>query len=207
MKIKSVEFLQSVVDWKKCPELLLPEYAFIGRSNVGKSSLINMLANHSTLAKISSKPGKTQTINHFLVDKKWYLVDLPGYGYAKTSKSLREKWKKMILDYFMHRENLQLIFILIDARLTPQEKDIAFINSLGELSLPIALIFTKIDKISSSKLAINVDLFKNKLFETWEELPPYFLTSAHSKKGKEEVLNYIHSINELFWANNKKKVQ
>ncbi|HOF45427.1 MAG TPA: ribosome biogenesis GTP-binding protein YihA/YsxC [Bacteroidales bacterium] len=204
MIIKSVEFLQSVVDWRKCPQDNLPEYAFIGRSNVGKSSLINMLTNHSSLAKTSSKPGKTQTINHFFVNKEWFLVDLPGYGYAKISKSMREKWEKMIRDFLLFRENLQLLFVLIDARLEPQKIDIDFINQLGEMGMPFALIFTKTDKVSASKVDKNVELFKEKLFETWEEFPPYFLSSAITKKGREDILNQIKEVNESFF--NAKKI-
>lgn len=204
MKIKSIQFLQSVVDWRNCPKDNFPEYAFIGRSNVGKSSLINMLANHSSLAKISSKPGKTQTINHYLVNKEWFLVDLPGYGYAKISKIMREKWEKMIRDFLLHRENLQLLFVLIDARLEPQKIDVDFINQLGEMQLPFALIFTKTDKISISKVDKNVASYKQKLLETWEEFPAYFLSSAITKKGKEDILNHIEVINQLFLKNEKK---
>src|SRR5574344_3172790 len=175
MKIKQVKFLQCVVDWQKCPTGNLPEYAFIGRSNVGKSSLINMLANNSTLAKISAKPGKTQTINHFLVNDNWYLVDLPGYGYAGVAKSTREKWVDMIDEYFINRSNLQLVFVLIDARLTPQNNDIEFINRLGSKNIPFSIIFTKTDKISAKQIEENTTLFRNKLLESWEELPPSFL--------------------------------
>jgi len=197
MIIKTIEFIQSVDHWKKCPDLPYPEYAFIGRSNVGKSSLVNMLANRKTLAKTSSKPGKTQTINHYLVNGKWYLVDLPGYGYATISKTMREMWVRMIEDYLINRENLQLVFVLIDARLEPQDNDMNFINNLGELGMPYAIIFTKIDKISKTKLTENVNAFLEKLKETWEELPPYFVTSATDATGREEVLNYIEEVNKL----------
>ena len=195
MPIQQAEYLQSAVDWRKCPPPTLPEYAFIGRSNVGKSSLINMLTNNRSLAKTSSKPGKTQTINHFLIDKSWYLVDLPGYGYAGVSKTQREKWVVMIDQYLTQRENMQLVFVLIDSRLEPQNNDINFINKLGENGVPFALVFTKTDKISNSKVQRNVQLFKNKMLETWEEIPPYFLTSAETGKGREELCDYICELN------------
>lgn len=201
MEIKSIEFVQSVDDWKKCPETTLPEYAFIGRSNVGKSSLVNMIGNNKNLAKTSSKPGKTQTINHFIVNKEWYLVDLPGYGYATTSKTMRELWVRMIDDYFINRENLQLVFVLVDARIEPQNNDIDFINNLGELGIPFSIIFTKTDKVSKLKLKEHENAFLNKLLESWEELPPHFLTSAHKALGRENILNYIDEINKQFYAN------
>ena len=191
--IKTITFLQSETDWRKAPPPALPEYAFIGRSNVGKSSLINMLANHKTIAKTSSKPGKTQTINHFLVNNAWYLVDLPGYGYAKISKTMREKWAKMINDYLVLRENLQVVFVLIDARLEPQKIDLEFINSLGEKQIPFALIFTKSDKLSATKVSQNVEDFKKAMLETWEELPSIFVSSAVTAKGREDILKYISS--------------
>ncbi|MCL2434875.1 MAG: ribosome biogenesis GTP-binding protein YihA/YsxC [Lentimicrobiaceae bacterium] len=189
--IKTITFLQSEVDWRKAPPPSLPEYAFIGRSNVGKSSLINMLANNKGIAKISSKPGKTQTINHFLVNNAWYLVDLPGYGYAKISKTMREKWAKMIRDYLVLRENLQVVFVLIDARLEPQKIDLEFINSLGESQIPFVLIFTKSDKLSALRVSQNVEAFKKALLETWEELPPIFISSAITGKGRSEILDFI----------------
>ena len=195
MPIQQAEYLQSAVDWRKCPPPTLPEYAFIGRSNVGKSSLINMLTKNNSLAKISSKPGKTQTINHFIIDNSWYLVDLPGYGYAGVSKTQREKWAAMIDQYFQKRENLQLVFVLIDSRLEPQRNDINFINQLGENGIPFSIVFTKTDKISNAQVQRNVQLFKNKMLETWEELPPYFLTSAETGKGREELYNYISELN------------
>lgn len=201
MKINQVKFLQCVVDWQKCPPANLPEYAFIGRSNVGKSSLINMLANNSSLAKISTKPGKTQTINHFIVDNSWYLVDLPGYGYASIAKSTREKWVEMIDDYFVNRPNLQLVFVLIDSRIPPQTIDIEFINKLGENAVPFSIIFTKTDKISATQAAQNTSLFRDKLLETWEELPPSFLSSAKNAKGREEICNYIAQINQNYFQN------
>ena len=201
MIIKSATFLQSVVDWRKCPVPDLPEYAFIGRSNVGKSSLINMLVNNHKLAKTSSKPGKTQTINHFLINKDWYLVDLPGYGYASISKAMREKWQKMIDDYLTKRENLQLVFVLIDSRLEPQKIDLAFISNLGEHGIPFSIIFTKTDKVSQAKVQSNVQKFYNKLAEEWEEMPFRLLSSAETGKGKEEILNYIEQINLQFHHN------
>lgn len=203
MKIKSIEFLQSVADWRKSPTQNFPEYAFIGRSNVGKSSLINMLANNSSLAKISSRPGKTQTINHFLVNNEWFLVDLPGYGYASISKTMREKWEIMIRNYLLNRKNLQLVFVLIDSRLEPQKKDIEFINQLGEISMAFGLIFTKTDKISDLKASQNIQQFQKTLLETWEELPPIFKSSTITKKGKEDILEYIEQINGTFYENQK----
>lgn len=198
MIIKTAEYLQSEADWRKCPPPNLPEYAFIGRSNVGKSSLINMLTNNKNLAKTSSKPGKTQTINHFLINKNWYLVDLPGYGFAKTSKTNREKWQKMISNYLLFRENLQLVFVLADARIEPQRIDIDFINKLGENGIPFAIIFTKTDKVSSGKSMSNMQKMKNILSETWEELPLMMQSSAVSGSGKEEILNFIEEINQQF---------
>jgi len=196
MIIKTIEFIQSVDHWKKCPNSPCPEYAFIGRSNVGKSSLVNMLANKKALAKTSSKPGKTQTINHFLVNDSWYLVDLPGYGYATISKTMREMWVRMIEDYLINRETLQLVFVLIDARHDPLDNDINFINNLGKLGVPYALIFTKIDKISKNKLSENMNKFLEKLKETWEELPPYFMTSVTETIGRKEILEYIGVLNK-----------
>lgn len=201
MLIKTAEYLQSEADWRKCPSPNLPEYAFIGRSNVGKSSLINMLVNNKSLAKTSSKPGKTQTINHFLINKNWYLVDLPGYGFAKISKTTREKWQKMISDYLLFRENLQVVFVLVDARLEPQQIDIDFINNLGEKGIPFAIIFTKTDKNSSGKTMSNMQKMKNVLAETWEELPLMLKSSAISGAGKEEILNFIEIINQQYHSN------
>ena len=198
MNITKAIYLQSVVDWRKCPTGKFPEYAFIGRSNVGKSSLINMLTRHNGLAKTSSKPGKTQTINHFLVNDNWYLVDLPGYGYASISKTMREKWTAMIDHYLTLRPNLQLVFVLIDSRLDPQKNDLEFINRLGENGVPFAIVFTKTDKVSKLKVSQNVEKFKEKMLETWEELPPYFLSSAEKGDGRDEILNYIEGINGEF---------
>ena len=195
--------MQSVTDWKKCPAAHLPEYAFIGRSNVGKSSLINMLVRNSKLAKTSSKPGKTQTINHFLINQNWYLVDLPGYGYASISKTMREKWTKMIRDYLLLRENLQVVFVLVDSRLEPQKIDLDFINSLGEDGVPFAIIFTKTDKLSANKVQGNVQRLKNKLAESWEEMPYMMLSSAETGKGRDEILNFIEQINAQYHSSNK----
>ncbi len=195
MKIKKSAFLQSVTDWRQCPQSQLPEYAFIGRSNVGKSSLINMLVQNSTLAKTSSKPGKTQTINHFIINDEWFLVDLPGYGFAHTSKETRANWAVMIDDYLQNRPNMICLFVLIDSRLEPQNIDVEFINKLGENGIPFSIIFTKTDKISTSKLNTNVNLFKNKMLETWEEFPPFFMTSSLTGQGREELLDYIGKIN------------
>ncbi|MCL2247333.1 MAG: ribosome biogenesis GTP-binding protein YihA/YsxC [Lentimicrobiaceae bacterium] len=193
--IKTITFLQSEVDWRKAPPPSLPEYAFIGRSNVGKSSLINMMANNKSIAKTSSRPGKTQTINHFLVNNAWYLVDLPGYGYAKISKTMREKWVKMINDYLVLRENLQIVFVLIDSRLEPQKIDLEFVDSLGEKQMPFALIFTKSDKLSALRTSQNVDAFKQAMMETWDELPPIFVSSAINGKGRTEIIDYIETVN------------
>ena len=198
MIIKTADYLQSEADWRKCPPPNLPEYAFIGRSNEGKSSLINMLTNRKSLAKTSSKPGKTQTINHFLINKNWYLVDLPGYGFAKTSKTNRAKWGKMISDYLLFRENLQLVFVLVDARLEPQQIDVDFINNLGDRGVPFAIIFTKSDKNSTGKTMSNVQKMKNVLAESWEELPAMFTSSAVSGLGKEKILDFIETINEQY---------
>lgn len=202
MIIKTADYLQSEADWRKCPPPNLPEYAFIGRSNVGKSSLINMLTNRKSLAKTSSKPGKTQTINHFIINKNWYLVDLPGYGFAKTSKTNREKWQKMISDYLLFRENLQVVFVLVDSRIEPQQIDIDFINNLGENGIPFAIIYTKTDKTSSGKTMSTMQKMKNVLSETWEELPLMMQSSAVSGFGKEEILNFIEEINEQYYSSN-----
>lgn len=169
----------------------MPEFAFIGRSNVGKSSLINLLTHRNGLAKTSGKPGKTQTINHFLVNGSWYLVDLPGYGYAGVSRTARKGWGKMIENYLLKRENLYCTFVLVDARHEPQKKDIEFITWMGEKKLPIAVVITKSDKLPRNALAKSVQDYKRKLLESWEELPPIFITSAEKKLGKEEVLDFI----------------
>lgn len=196
MEIKSAEFVISNTDIKKCPTDGKPEYAFIGRSNVGKSSLINMLTEKKGLAKTSGKPGKTQLINHFLINDNWYLVDLPGYGYAKTSKKNRATWEKFISDYLTKRETLVNVFVLLDSRLEPQKIDLEFMNWCGEKQIPFSMVFTKIDKLSSSALQKNLARYKKEMLKYWEELPPVFVTSSTSAFGREKVLNYIEAINE-----------
>ena len=195
MEITSAKFAISNSRADKCPEGNLPEYAFIGRSNVGKSSLINMLTNHSKLAMTSSTPGKTLLINHFLINNAWYLVDLPGYGYAQRGKKVMEQIKNLIQHYVLERVQMTCLFVLIDSRLEPQKIDLEFIEWLGENGIPFALVFTKSDKQSAGKTKQNVERFLNTLKEQWEELPPYFITSAEKKTGREEVLDYIDSIN------------
>ena len=179
-----------------CPKDTKPEYAFIGRSNVGKSSLINMLCCHKGLAKTSATPGKTLLINHFIINKEWYLVDLPGYGFAKRSKKEVQKLDQMIRGYLLGREQLVNTFVLIDVRLEPQPIDLEFMNWLGLSSIPFAILFTKADKISASKVRLNVEAYKQKMLETWEEMPPFFITSAEKGQGRDEVLDYIESINK-----------
>ena len=205
MEITSAKFVISNSRADKCPEGNLPEYAFIGRSNVGKSSLINMLTNHSKLAMtsstpgktllIKSTPGKTLLINHFLINNAWYLVDLPGYGYAQRGKKVMEQIKNLIQHYVLERVQMTCLFVLIDSRLEPQKIDLEFIEWLGENGIPFALVFTKSDKQSAGKTKQNVERFLDTLKEQWEELPPYFITSAEKKTGREEVLDYIDSIN------------
>jgi len=197
MIIKKAEFVISNTNPALCPKDDRPEYAFIGRSNVGKSSLINMLTGVRGLALTSSTPGKTQLINHFLINDSWYIVDLPGYGYAQRGKKGREKIREIIDAYLDEREEMTCLFVLLDCRHEPQKIDLEFINQLGESGIPFAIIFTKIDKISQSKLNENVNAYKAKLLETWEELPPIFCTSAENKKGRDEVLNYIEEINNM----------
>lgn len=198
MKIEQATFVISNTDYKKCPQPDKPEYAFIGRSNVGKSSLINMLTGKSTLAKTSQKPGKTQLINHFLINDSWYLVDLPGYGWAQASKADKEKWTQMTRTYLRHRENLLCVFVLIDSRHEAQAVDLEFMQWLGESQIPFAIIFTKADKQSKTRTLQNVEAIKAKMLEFWEELPVSFTTSAVSNEGKEEILAYIGSLNETY---------
>jgi len=195
MDIKIAEFSLSAPMVSMCPKDTKPEYAFIGRSNVGKSSLINMLTNNKKLAKTSATHGKTLLINHFIINKEWYLVDLPGYGYAKRSKKEIAKLDQMIRGYILQREQLVNVFVLVDSRLEPQKIDLEFIEWLGQSSIPFAIVFTKADKLSTSKLNQSIEGYKKKLLETWEELPPIFLTSAEKKQGRDEVLNYIEQIN------------
>ena len=196
MKINKAQFLISNTDITKCPDDGKPEYAFIGRSNVGKSSLINMLTNHKNLAMTSSKPGKTMLINHFMINDDWYLVDLPGYGFAKRSMKGRSQITKIIEDYILERKALTNLFVLIDSRVPPQLIDLEFIQWLGESNIPFSIIFTKADKMQRNKLDTNTNDFLEKLKEEWEELPPYFITSSEKKIGKDEVLNYIDEINK-----------
>ncbi|MCQ2199944.1 MAG: ribosome biogenesis GTP-binding protein YihA/YsxC [Paludibacteraceae bacterium] len=196
MNIKSAEFVISNQKVTACPHHDKPEYAFIGRSNVGKSSLINALTNNNNLAKTSQKPGKTLLINHFLINNEWYLVDLPGYGYASISKMWREKLEKMIKEYVLQREELTNLFVLVDCRHEAQKIDLDFMDFLGANGIPFSIIFTKIDKISKSELAKNLKAYHEKLFQTWEELPPIFVTSSEKKQGLDELLDYIESINK-----------
>lgn len=198
MIIRNADFLVSNTDPSKCPAPDKPEYAFIGRSNVGKSSLINMLLGRRNLAKTSSTPGKTRLINHFIVNDEWYLVDLPGYGYAKISKKEREKWEGMIRTYLNRRESLVNTFILIDSRIEPKQSDIDFIDWFGEAQLPFALIFTKTDKLTSNALASNIAAFKAKLSETWDELPTMFLSSSENGLGRDNILDFIVENNTAY---------
>ena len=195
MEIKTAEFVMSNSDVAKCPKSMLPEYAFIGRSNVGKSSLINMLTNRKSLAKTSGRPGKTQLINHFLINKNWHLVDLPGYGYARVSKSAKKTFQKFITQYFSLREQLVSAFVLVDIRHDAQPIDLEFMEWLGENSIPFSIIFTKADKLKPNAITRHVENYKAKLLETWQEMPNYFVTSSSKSIGKDEVLNYIDNIN------------
>ncbi|MBF1382864.1 ribosome biogenesis GTP-binding protein YihA/YsxC [Porphyromonas sp.] len=195
MVIKSAEFVISNSRVEKCPTTGLPEYAFIGRSNVGKSSLINMLTARKGLAMTSQKPGKTQLINHFIINDAWYLVDLPGYGYARLGKDSRDSLRRMIEDYVLERKELVLLFVLLDCRHEPQKIDLEFIQWLGEEGVPFALVFTKADKLSKGRLAANIEAYKAKLREEWEELPPIFVTSSEERMGRDELLGYIEEIN------------
>ncbi|MEZ5046473.1 MAG: ribosome biogenesis GTP-binding protein YihA/YsxC [Chitinophagaceae bacterium] len=201
MDVKSATFLISNEEVEKCPKPNMPEVAFIGRSNVGKSSLINMLSNKVSLAKVSSTPGKTQLINHFLINANMYWVDLPGYGFAKVSKAKKNAWTKMFWNYLEKRENLITLFVLIDSRHKPQQVDLDFVNKLGEKGVPFTLLFTKADKENQKTVAAHVQLFKKALLETWEQLPPIFTTSAVKRLGRKEVLTYIENITAGFKAN------
>ena len=195
MVIKSAEFVISNSRVEKCPTTGLPEYAFIGRSNVGKSSLINMLTARKGLAMTSQKLGKTQLINHFIINDSWYLVDLPGYGYARLGKDSRDSLRRMIEDYVLERKELVLLFVLIDCRHEPQKIDLEFIQWLGEEGVPFSLVFTKADKLSKGRLASNIEAYTAKLHEEWEELPPIFVTSSEERVGRDELLGYIEEIN------------
>ncbi|MFY7741684.1 MAG: ribosome biogenesis GTP-binding protein YihA/YsxC [Flavobacterium sp.] len=203
MKINTAEFVISNSDVSKCPKDTLPEYAFIGRSNVGKSSLINMITNHKNLAKTSSKPGKTQLINHFKINNNWFLVDLPGYGYAKVSKKTKDTFQQFITDYFEKRKQLVCAFVLIDIRLEAQKIDLEFINYLGESEIPFCLIFTKADKIGKTKIQNHIATYKKQLLANdWEEMPPFFVSSSLEGTGKDEILLYIDQINQDIFKQN-----
>lgn len=208
MQIKTAEFVVSNQDVAKCPTNKLPEYAFIGRSNVGKSSLINMLTNQKNLAKTSGRPGKTQLINHFLINKQWFLVDLPGYGYARVSKSAKKTFQKFITAYFRERKQLISAFVLVDIRHAPQTVDLAFMQWLGEHGIPFSIIFTKADKLRPKAIEDHIDKYKTILLETWEEFPNYFVTSSTNYTGKDTLLNYIDTINkDLNASTNKSHLQ
>lgn len=198
MKIHKAEFLKSAPDIKHCPESSLPEYAFCGRSNVGKSSLINMLTGHKKLAITSSKPGRTRLINLFLIDESWQIADLPGYGYAKVSKSERGAWKKMVNQYLLRRKNLVSVFVLLDSRIPPQNSDLEFMTFLGEKGIPFCMTFTKVDKLGVQTLKKNLQDYQKKMLDSWEQLPPIFETSSETQLGKEELLNYVDENNRLF---------
>ena len=200
MEIKQAAFVVSNTQVAKCPTHKLPEYAFIGRSNVGKSSLINMLTNHKGLAKTSSKPGKTQLINHFLINKEWYLVDLPGYGYAKVSKQSKKTFQQFITDYFKKRRELVSAFVLVDIRHEPQKIDLEFMQWLGENAIPFAIVFTQADKLTEKQIQEHVASYSEILLQQWEEMPPYFITSSENRLGKEDLLSYIETINQSLKA-------
>ena len=196
MEIKDAQFITSNSDVKKCPPPNIPEYAFIGRSNVGKSSLINRITNKKSLAKISGKPGKTRLINHFLINKEWYLVDLPGYGYAELPKSEKQKLEQIIRNYILHRENLYCLFVLIDSRHKAQKVDLEFMEWLGISQIPFSIVFTKIDKLKPAELESNLKSYEEKMFETWDTMPVYFASSAETGEGNMEILNYIEVVNQ-----------
>lgn len=200
MKIRSAEFVVSNSDVRKCPDVRKPEYAFIGRSNVGKSSLINMLVERKGLAKTSSMPGKTLLINHFLINNDWYLVDLPGYGFAQRGKESREQLRRIIEDYVLEREQMTCLFVLVDSRHKPQKIDMEFMEWLGECEVPFAIVFTKMDKMGKIAGAQNVEAYKQEMLQTWEELPPVFVTSSETRLGREELLTYIGELNEQMKA-------
>ena len=198
MKIKSAEFVISNTDYKLCPKEIHPEYAFIGRSNVGKSSLINALVNRKNLAKTSGKPGKTQLINHFKINDSWFLVDLPGYGYASTSKTNREMFKEMINKYLLNRKNLICLFVLLDIRHNPQSIDLEFMEKMGQEKIPFVMVFTKSDKISQTQISKNIKLYKTEMLKQWEYLPDMFITSSENQNGISEILKFIEEYNEEF---------
>ena len=204
MLIKSANFVKSSSKWQECPEPNIAEYAFIGRSNVGKSSLINAMMNKKDLAKTSQTPGKTQLINHFLVNEEWYLTDLPGYGYAKVSKSQRKDFEKLITNYILNRKNLVNLFILVDIRHTPQKIDLEFMEWCAESGIPFSIIFTKADKLKPNAVTQNVETYQQKLLETWVELPELYITSAERKEGGENILNFIEHTNKYLRKHNVK---
>lgn len=206
MIITSAKFAKSAASLKDCPKGELPEFAFIGRSNVGKSSLINMLLTKNELARTSSTPGKTITMNYFMVNEDWYVVDLPGYGYAKRSKSLRSAWENNLWQYLKARTNLVNLFVLIDSRIPPQEIDLNFIGELGENGIPFSIVFTKLDKLKIAEAEQNIEAFKSTLLESWEELPPLFLTSALNQTGKKEMLNYINKLSKEWFQELQRKM-
>lgn len=201
MIIKSAEFIISATHYKDCPPADRPEYAFLGRSNVGKSSLINMLTGHKKLAKISGTPGKTQLINHFLINNAWYLADLPGFGFAKVSKKMREKWEKMIRNYLSNRENLMCTFLLVDSRLEPQKNDLDNMEWFGNKGIPFVIVFTKCDKMGQATLQSNLAQYKRKLKELWDPLPQMFESSSETKAGRDEILNFIQLCNQEYKKN------
>ena len=201
MVIKTAEFVKSSQKWQDCPEPTMAEYAFIGRSNVGKSSLINAMMNHKDLAKTSQTPGKTQLINHFLVNESWFLTDLPGYGYAKVSKSLRKDFEKLITNYILNRQNLVNLFVLIDSRLAPQKIDLEFMEWCGESNVPFAIVFTKVDKLKPGAADRNVEAYKTELLKTWEDLPDIYVTSAEKKTGTDNILKFISETNQFLIKN------
>ena len=201
MVIKTAEFVKSSGKWQDCPEPNLPEYAFIGRSNVGKSSLINAMLNHKDLAKTSQTPGKTQLINHFIINESWYLTDLPGYGYARVSKSMRRDFEKIITNYILNRKNLVNLFVLVDVRHTPQKIDVEFIEWCGENGVPFSIVFTKSDKLKPNTIITNVEDYKTELLKTWEDLPEIYVTSAEKKLGGDEILKFISTTNQFLSEN------
>ncbi len=199
MEIHHANFVGSFVSVTQCPPPDKPEYAFIGRSNVGKSSIINMLTGRKALARVSNTPGKTQTLNHFLIDETWYIVDLPGYGYAKISKTQRKVWEQFIRNYLLRRENLQCVFHLIDSRIPPQKIDLEFADWMGEMHIPFVMVFTKIDDKKYNK-GSNVDAYNRKMLESWNTLPEHFLTSSRKRTGRNEILSFIEDINKQFYS-------
>ncbi|AMS27395.1 GTP-binding protein [Bacteroidetes bacterium UKL13-3] len=198
MEVRKAVFVKSAEKIIDCPNPDKPEYAFIGRSNVGKSSLINMLVSKPNLARVSANPGKTITINHYIINDNWFLVDLPGYGYARRSKTMRGEWEHSLEEYLKERENLQCLFVLIDSRIDPQDSDLEFLNFLGNLEVPFSIVFTKIDKLNQSMRAKNMKAFTDEVLKNWEVLPPVFQTSAVEKKGRDKILKYIEEVNGQF---------